>query len=174
VPLWAFLIIIKMAKEIKLTQGKVAIVDDEDFEYLNQFKWYVKKDDKNGKFYAEREIRLNGKRKKNSMHRVIVNNNDSKMHTDHCNGDTLDNRRLNLRICTASENAMNQSKNINNTSGYKGVSWDRTKNKWIVKIIANKTRHHVGYFLNKIEAAKAYNDAAIKFHGEFANLNKID
>jgi hypothetical protein len=163
-----------MAKEIKLTQGKVAIVDDADFEYLNQWKWCARKDSKNGKFYAIRSTYIDGKCKTLLMHRVIVNNNDSKMHTDHCNGFTLDNRKINLRICTNSQNQMNKKTQINNKSGHKGVYFYKIANKWRSVIKINKVVYHLGYFLNKIDAAKAYNEAAIKYFGQFANLNIID
>ena len=158
-------------KEIQLTQGKVALVDDEDFEYLNQWKWYAH--NHHGKFYATRSIRINGKKKTVRMHRVIVNNTNPKMHTDHQNGDSLDNRRMNLRICTASENCRNTKKYIHNTSGYKGVTWNKAVKKWVARIELNKKRNHLGYFIDIKDAAHAYNEAAIKFHGAFAKLNEI-
>jgi hypothetical protein len=171
VPLWAFLIIIKMAKEIKLTQGKVAIVDDEDFEYLNQWKWYA--NNLCGKFYA---VRNNWENKKFIsqllMHRHIMNPTKGLV-VDHCNGDTLNNTKSNLRVCTYSQNRMNSVKTIYNKSGYKGVCWHKTGNKWVSKIEINKTVHYLGLFSDLKEAAKAYNDAAIKFYGEFAKLNII-
>ena len=169
-----FIYFIIMAKEIILTQGKVAIVDDIDFEYLNQFKWYASKS--SGKFYARRNLRINKKYFGCIlMHRLIIKNTDSKMHTDHYNGDTLDNRKENLRICTASENLRNQKKHFNNKSGYKGVGkYDNNKSKFRSYITYEKKRVHIGYYNTEKEAAKAYNDAALKYHGEFANLNKID
>jgi hypothetical protein len=173
VPLWAFLIIIKMAKEIQLTQGQVAIVDDEMYDYLNQWKWYASKQ-KNGKFYAERKITVNSLRKSIIMHRLIINNTDIKLHTDHINGITLDNRKINLRICTNSQNQMNKKTQINNKNGFKGVSYNKEKKKYEVNITLNGNKIFLGRHLNIIEAAKSYNEAAIKYFGEFANLNKID
>lgn len=93
---------------------------------------------------------------------------------DHKNGNTLDNRRENLRICTYSENNRNRKQiSSNNKSGYKGVSWDKQKNKWRTCLNINKKQKHIGFFNDIIEAAKAYNEAAIKYFGEFAKLNKI-
>jgi len=162
-----------MAKEIKLTQGKVAIVDDEDFDYLNQFKWYANK--KYKKYYVVRNVKdIQGKHTLLSMHRFIIGNTDSKMHTDHINGNTLDNRKENLRICTAAENIRNQKQQINNKSGYKGVHWKKLSNKWYSEIRYKNKSIHLGCFINIMDAARAYNAAAIKYHGEFANINKID
>ena len=161
-------------KEIQLTQGKVALVDDDMYEYLNQWKWYAS--GSHGKFYARRNLRINKKYLGCIlMHRLIVKNTDSKMHTDHFNGDTLDNRKENLRICTASENLRNRKKHYNNKSGYKGVGkYDNNKLKFRSYITYEKKRVHIGYYNTEKEAARAYNEAAIKYHGEFANLNKID
>ena len=161
-------------KEIQLTQGKVALVDDADYEYLNQWKWHA---NKNGnKFYASRSITVSqGKQKTISMHRVITKNINPKMHTDHLNGNGLDNRKINLRICTNSQNAMNQSKQINNTSGYKGVSYYKNSinKKWMATIKINNIKIYLGLFTNPKDAAIAYNAAANNFFGEFAKLNEI-
>ena len=160
-----------MAKEIQLTQGKVAIIDDEDFEYLNQFKWHTVENCNN--FYAKTSMK-NNRGKKISMHRLLTKNINTKMHTDHINGNGLDNRKINLRICTHSENLRNRKKNVNNKSGYKGVSLDKNLNKFRCKLYMNGKAIHIGYFINPKDAARAYNDAALKYHGEFAHLNKID
>lgn len=104
-------------KKIKLTQGKYAIVDDEDFEWLNQWKWCYCK-------YVIRDIILNKKNKRIYMHRLIMNTPE-KMQTDHINGNKLDNRRNNLRICTQSQNNMNRKISKLNTSGYRGIYWDK-------------------------------------------------
>lgn len=159
-------------KEIQLTQGKVALVDDEDFEYLNQWKWCACKI--SNRFYAIRSYRLNSKKIFIYMHRLITNNNDSKMHTDHKNNNPLDNRRENLRICTNSQNQMNTKVQINNTSGFKGVVWNKIAKKWVAQIKLNNKLKNLGRYINPIDAARAYNAAAIKYHGEFASLNKID
>jgi hypothetical protein len=161
-----------MAKEIQLTQGQVAIVDDDIYDYLNQWKWYANK--LKGKYYAVRNLRIN---KKYAgcllMHRVIMNPIKGFV-VDHVNGLPLDNRKENLRICTAAENNRNQKQRINNKSGYKGVHWKKLKNKWYSEIKYKNKSIHLGCFINIIDAARAYNEAAIKYHGEFANINKID
>jgi hypothetical protein len=163
----------KMAKEIILTQGKVAIVDDEDFDYLNQWKWYASKD--RYKFYAVRNITISkGKQKSISMHRLISNNINTKMHTDHLNGNGLDNRKINLRICTHSQNLMNSKLRKDSTSGFKGVTYCKRNNKYASVIKLNRKLIWLGYFIDPIDAARAYNDAALKYHGEFAHINKID
>src|SRR3990167_4081188 len=110
-------------KFIKLTQGKFVLVDDEDFEWLNQYKWYCQKALSN-RFYARGQA---GKNKKTIfMHRFILNIND-KRRIDHMNGDSLDNRKSNLRICTQQQNLFNKKMYKNNKSGYKGVWF--TKNR---------------------------------------------
>jgi hypothetical protein len=162
-----------MAKEIQLTKGQVAIVDDNMYDYLNQWKWQAS-EQKNGKFYAQRKIKVNSFRKCIMMHRLIVNNTDIKLHTDHINGITLDNRKINLRICTNSQNQMNKKVQINNKNGLKGVSFNKEKKKYEVSITIKGNKIFLGYYFNPIDAAKAYNEAAIKYFGEFANLNKID
>ena len=155
-------------KEIQLTQGKVALVDDEDYEYLNQWKWHVS----NGN-YARRTIYNFKLCKALFMHREIMKVSKGLL-VDHINGNSLDNRKLNLRICTNSQNLRNRLKNINNTSGYKGVRLINSTKKWRAQIWLNSKYYHLGLFNNIKDAARAYNAAAIKYHGEFANLNKID
>ena len=162
----------KMAKEIQLTQGKVAIVDDADFEFLNQFKWHALK--LAGKFYVGRKLTVSKcKRNQIFMHRFIMKP-DKGMVIDHLDGNPLNNQKNNLRICTHSENMRNCKISINNTSGFKGVSFVKKNNTYKSAIKLNKKTIYLGYYIDPIDAAKAYNDAALKYHGEFANLNKID
>ena len=161
-----------MAKEIQLSQGKVAIVDDEDFEYLNQWKWHVIKSD--NIFYAKRNIkRYTGKQTQISMHRLIMNP-DKYMKIDHIDRDGLNNQKNNLRICTNSQNCMNRILHSNNKSGFKGVYFCKQHNKFRARVCINKINKHIGLYIDAKDAARAYNAAAIKYHGEFANLNKID
>jgi hypothetical protein len=164
---WSFLFGATM-KEIQLTQGQVAKVDDGDYEYLNQWNWYYHKG------YAVRvDKRILGKQKTIKMHGVIMDT-PTDLETDHINHDRLDNRRDNLRVVTHAQNQMNKKKQIDNTSGYKGVSWHKQKNKWIAKIQVVNRQKHLGCFTDMIEAAKAYDAAAIKYFGEFAVLNFPD
>ena len=160
-------------KEIQLTQGKVALVDDDMYEYLNQWKWFA--NNQCGKFYARTNIpNKNGKRGSMLMHRLILNILNSKLQIDHLNHITLDNRKCNLRVCTQSENLQNCNIYNNNTSGFKGVTYNKTNKKWQASIGVNKAKLYIGSFTDLKEAARAYNNAAQKYHGEFANLNKID
>ena len=153
-------------KHIKLTQGKVAIVDDVDFERLNAFKWYALKD--YNTFYAMRGSRINGRYARRRMHRDILNTPVG-LETDHINRNGLDNRRENLRICNGAENRRNTIKRKDNTSGFKGVAWDRANSKWQARIKVNSRQLFLGRFTTKELACKAYVDACNYYHGEFAS-----
>jgi len=150
-------------KKIQLTQGRVALVDDEDYEWLSQWKWFYD----NG--YA---LRNNWKPTHTIiyMHREIMNTPKSKR-TDHKDTNGLNNQKSNLRICTQSENLMYRGKQKNNTSGYKGVTFDNAKQKWMAQIKVNRKKIYLGRYKKAIDAAHAYDDAAQKYHGEFARLN---
>jgi hypothetical protein len=154
-----------MTKEIKLTQGKLALVDDEDFEWLNQWKWYYHDG------YALR-MSLGSNRKSIRMHRIIMNTPDN-MEPDHINGNTLDNRKYNLRNCTHAENLCNSKIQINNASGYKGVSWNKQRKKWSVKIVKNQIHIFLGLYISKEDAINVYNKKAKELFGEYAKLNYI-
>ncbi len=105
------------------------------------------------------------------MHRIIMNPPDGKQ-VDHINGDGLDNRVENLRIATSSENNYNTGKQSNNTSGYKGVSWHKTRKTWQVLIgVGGRLIRIPGVFNSAEDAARAYDEAAKKYHGVFARLN---
>lgn len=155
-----------MTKQILLTQGKYTLVDDDVFEYLNQFKWFASKGGQT--FYAARNIGRPQKRE--LIHRVITGAPNS-MWVDHIDGNGLNNQKSNLRLATSSQNAKNRRKGIDNKSGYKGVSWQVRDKKWQAYITVSGERIHLGYFGNPVEAAYAYDQAAIKYHGEFASLN---
>lgn len=161
----------KEHKEIPLTQNKFALVDIKDFDYLNQFKWCTHK--QRNTYYAVRSIKKNGKKALLLMHREILKPPKG-MCTDHINGDGLDNRRGNLRICSNSQNLMNRGKQKNNASGFKGVWWQKIERKWQAQIQVNKKVISLGYYPTKECAAIAYNEAATKYHGEFARLNQVE
>ena len=153
-----------MTKTIELTQGKVALVDDADYEWINAFKWYYCKG------YAVRKVGWPN-RKCLYMHRVILGTPDG-LETDHVNGDGVDNRKINLRACTRSENQRNIGRTSSNTSGFKGVFWSKSASKWMAQIKLNGHPTHIGCFSTTEEAAQAYNEACVKLHGEFARLNE--
>lgn len=151
-------------KTIPLTQGREAIVDDDDFMPLLRYRWHF------GGRYARRADYPN--RNLIPMHRQVLSVPDD-MDVDHINGNGLDNRKSNLRICTTKENCSNRKINKNNKSGFKGISWSKKGGAWSASIGVNNKRLHLGYYKNKEDAARAYNHAAKILHGEFANLNKI-
>lgn len=147
---------------IWLTQGKYAIVDNSDYEWLSQWKWYY-----NGR-YARRIL----KQRIIYMHRIVMNT-PREMFTDHINGLGVDNRKQNLRICGNAGNARNRAVNVAKFSGFKGVSWHKRTKNWQSRIRFNGELFHLGSYKNPVEAALVYNEAAVKYHGEFARLNEI-
>lgn len=155
-------------KEIELTQGQVAIVDDEDYEYLSQWKWHLH-NAYGGGMYARRSSSPPNK-SSIYMHRVIMKAKKENL-VDHIDGNGLNNLRGNLRLCNHAENSRNRKKNKNNTVGYKGVSFDKSHNIFRVDISVEGKRVFVGNYKKQEEAALAYDKKAKELYGEFANLN---
>lgn len=158
-------------KLIPLTQGKFAKVDDEDYDYLMQWKWQARKPSKECySYYGKR--RRDKKTEHIYLHREIMKapkNRD----VDHADGDGLNCQKYNLRICSETENARNRIKRNLASSKYKGVYWCKSRNRWRPSIMTLKRRVYFGRFINEDDAARAYNKKAIELFGEFANLNII-
>ncbi len=154
---------------IWLTQGKYAIVDNCDYDWIMQWKWHF-----NGGYAVRNEVKNRQPLKRFIMHREI-NNTPSGMLTDHINRVKLDNRRENLRSVTKAQNQMNKAKGITNRqnahSKYKGIQMFRLKTRiaWVVYL----NRQYIGFYKTEIEAAKAYNEAALAKYGEYACLNPV-
>lgn len=156
-------------KKIPLTKNQFALVDDEDFEWLNQWKWCAMS---NGteRFAAGRNP--GRKRPTELMHRKIMGVKGRWPLVDHINGNPLDNRRKNLRICNQSQNMRNRDAPKSNTSGYKGVYLHKQSGLWHARITLNYKNTSLGYYRTAVEAAVAYNEGAIKYHKDFAKLNE--
>lgn len=159
---------IKM-KTISLTQGQVALVDDEDFEELNNFTWHAHRR-KGYTFYAVRWV-AGGQGSRIKMHQQILR----MPYVDHKDGDGLNNQRSNLRGCNHSQNLMNQRAQAGRSSQYKGVYHYRTNraHPWAAYITVNKRRIYLGYHSTEKDAARAYNAKAVELFGEFARLNEV-
>lgn len=153
---------------LELSQGKQALIDDEDFEWLNQWKWSY------AGGYAQ--AYMGGGRKnpiKMQLHRYIMCTPEG-MSTDHINGDGLDNRKSNLRICTHKQNMYNVGarRPRNRPGKYVGVE-QLPGGSWRARIRPDKRNIHIGCYITEEEAAEAYNRAAIKYYGSFAKLNEV-
>lgn len=148
-------------KKIKLTKGKFAIIDDEDFLWLDQYRWHADAGGNRKIFYARANgINESGKRCKIHMHRLIMNCPRG-MFVDHLNGNGLDNRRSNLRICTHAENTKNQ-KSRGGKSQYRGVT--AHGDKWRARITVNYKRIHLGLFEDEEDAYLAVLAAQEKYY----------
>ncbi len=143
-------------KKIKLTQNKFALVDDLDFEWLNQWKWWT---DSSG--YAVRDIGGRKNKKRILMHRFL-NQTPEGFSTDHINHNRLDNRKKNLRTLTQQKNCFNSSLSKNNKSGVSGVSW--YKNGWVARIKINYKGIYLGRFENLNDAIEARKKGELQYH----------
>lgn len=155
-------------KEIKLTRGFVTLVDDEDFQYLNQFKWYAFKNHNRNYYAARRKTNPGGTSKTVFMHREIINPSIGNQ-VDHKSRNSLDNTRANLRECTPAQNSMNKKNQNGSKSQYKGVTI--FGGKWKAQITCNNKGIYLGLFTSEALAALAYDNKAKELFGEFANLN---
>lgn len=162
-------------RKIEITRGHFAIIDDEDYESVEKFKWRYSPSFCSG--YAIRGQHVgfeDGKQvsKTISMHRFIMNAPEG-MEVDHINGNGLDNRRCNLRIATRSQNKWNRRKLQPKSSRFKGVHWEDDRKKWRAYIYKNNRRTIIGRFDNELDAALAYNKYAKELFSDFASLNEV-
>lgn len=144
----------------------MALVDELDYERVIAVgKWYA--NPSGATFYARKNYRVGGRYFSIRMHTLIT----GLAYVDHANGNGLDNRRCNLRFATGSENARNRGLRSDNTSGFKGVSWDKQHQTWAAYISDGARQRRIGRFSDREEAARAYDAAAIQLFGDFARLN---
>lgn len=164
-------------KQIPLTKGLVALIDDEDYDRISRHKWHSQYNSKTKSWYAiHGEYVGNGRQKTIRMSREVLRA-EPKQLIDHWNHDTLDNRKQNLRVCSNAQNQHNQRKHTEGVSSrYKGVSWRQRGNcgRWVVTIKINDKSVYLGSFKDEKEAAIVYNKAASIHFGEFACLNIVE
>lgn len=166
-----------MSKSILLTQGKLTTVDDGDLEWLNQWKWYYVRDGRTGYAIRSQWDKVSQTRRHVQMAPAIMRRLlaecSGEVVVDHINGDGLDNRRCNLRICTRAQNAANRRKQKGCSSKYKGVTWLPDKGKWQAYIKTGGRSYHLGHFDNEKAAARAYDRAALLRFGQYAKVNGV-
>lgn len=172
---------------IELTQEKTAVVDDEDFAYLNQFSWQAQKSSGSGAYvvwHAFTNLMLGFKKKQMrvGMHRLIwarMNNDPAFLvqgnkYIDHIDFNGLNNSRLNIRACSNTENQIHKRLQRNNKSGFRGVTLNKQHNTWVVRfVVPGGGRVYGGTFKTSREAALVYNEKALKYFGKFAVLNEV-
>lgn len=157
-------------KQIPLTRGLEAIVDDEWYPVLSKWNWYASGGEWGS--YAVRDIGGRSAKQHIYMHRYILMA-PGEWEVDHINGNKLDNREHNLRLVKPSWNRANKGPMPRNTSGYKGVAWDKSRSCWVGHIQFQRKQYNLGRFTTKEEAARAYNEKAKELHGEAAWLNVV-
>lgn len=155
-------------KQIKLTQGQCALVSDKDSVFLNQWKWFVKFNERGTPYYA---VRMTPRPDRHviRMHRIVLERMGFKNfpQTDHRDGNGLNNQRRNLRPATNQQNSCNQKLRKDNTTGLKGICWDQARQKWLVQISANNKRVYSKRFNSKQQAIQQHKKHIKKYHGKF-------
>jgi hypothetical protein len=157
---------VSMTSIIPLTQCKETIVDDDDFEELSKYKWFY-----DGRYVARHNHSSNLKERFVIRMHVMIMKTPPGMETDHINGDGLDNRKENLRVCTRFQNSHNSKIKSCSTTGYKGVFFKGGTCEWGAKIRVGDRRIYLGWYKDIQDAARAYDIAALAYHGQFARLN---
>ena len=155
--------------EIPLTQGQVTIIDDEDYVLVGLHNWSVKHAANDRIYYASTNIRRKNRWRGVLLHRFLMGE-PLGLQIDHINGDTLDNRRNNLRFATNQQNSINQ-RSKGGSSRYKGVGWHKKRRAWEAQMCINGKSKFLGYFDDEKDAALAYDEKAFEAWGEFARLN---
>lgn len=155
-----------MVKEIILSNKSISLVDNKCYKRLNKYNWFT------GNKYVQTKIKVNNKILNIYMHRLIMNAPKG-VQVDHIDGNKLNNQKSNLRLVTNGQNQMNSKNTKGSSSKYKGVTWDKNRNKWTVHICLDWKIKHLGRFEKEIDAVKAYNEVAKELFGEFANLNEV-
>lgn len=161
--------------KLKLSNGGYALIDRVDLDRIKHLKWsrgWMGKNYVGANIPKRFSCRDDGIWDKIILHRFIINAPKG-FHVDHINGNPLDNRRKNLRVCTPAQNQFNSRKKSKATSKFKGVSWFKRDGCWRAYISKDWKQIHIGYFRNEISAAKAYNRIAKNIFGKFAFLNKV-
>lgn len=157
-------------KEIPLTNGGIALCDDDDYEMLAQHKWYAWHKATNCPYYAMTNIRVNGHKTTISMHKCLLGSRGDD-EIDHKDNNGFNNQRANLRFCTKTQNQANAKLRISNKSGYKGVT--RNGKNWSASVCLCGRAIHLGTYVTLESAALAYDEAATRYYGEFALTNKM-
>lgn len=150
-----------------ILNGKTIYFDEEDKNIVFKHSWYLQRCG-GTKYY----VAHGGSKNRIWLHREIIKPQDNQI-VDHINGNPLDNRRLNLRACNTKQNNRNSTIHKDNKSGFKGVHYMKDRNKWASQIRVDGKKINLGFYKDKIEAAKAYNDASITYFGAFAKLNIV-
>lgn len=164
---------IEVMKILKIRIGKdrFALVDQADYDFIKDYLWYCSANKWGAYVQGFPKGQAGNNRKRVSMHRVILNAPKG-MCVDHINGNGLDNRRGNIRLCTPAENSYNRKLQHNSTSGHRGVYWHKASRRWRARISYARENISLGYYNNLEDAAKAYKEAAKKYYGEFCPIEK--